>query len=479
MEQKASLDRRDFLKSVGLVGGIAVASTALSPKAAYANGVGTSTYETIDDMIAIGPEFERYDMCNTAFSRAILGAAAGLLEPSDMDEPDLVDQWKGELNDAPFNMGVDPGYTQLDMALNSGMGALENLAGFNASRTQSADSGPSFFDEEGNLVVRGLYGQTSASFSAGGAGCFDVASERFEFETPEDAAYAIKKAAKKFGADIVGIAPYDERFVYKTETYVPKDEATGEILVEHANPMRPVEFDFSPKSVIVLAFEMDYEEYKAQPTYIGAASTTQGYSLMGEISLRVAKFLRDLGYNTRHCGNDTAVSVPLAIQAGLGEAGRMGLLITEEFGPRVRLAKVYTDLEAAYDKPKSFGVRQFCEVCQLCADNCPSEAISHCAKTSDPENQPSTISEQAGVDKWFLNPQKCLYNWFLPQGGAECGLCITVCPYNKPQTWNHELTKVVTRIPGLNSMAKYFDEFFGYGGIRDAQTIADFWKRTI
>ena len=43
-------------------------------------------------------------------------------------------------------------------------------------------------------------------------------------------------------------------------------------------------------------------------------------------------------------------------KAGLGEYGRLGLLITPEFGPRVRIGKIFTDLPLSHDEPRSFVV---------------------------------------------------------------------------------------------------------------------------
>ena len=51
----------------------------------------------------------------------------------------------------------------------------------------------------------------------------------------------------------------------------------------------------------------------------------------------MAQFLHHLGYKAIPCGNDTAVSIPYAIQAGSGELGRNGLLIIPEYGPHVRV----------------------------------------------------------------------------------------------------------------------------------------------
>ena len=131
-----------------------------------------------------------------------------------------------------------------------------------------------------------------------------------------------------------------------------------------------MDFGFEPKSVIVLAFEMVYE-CSRQASMIETGATYTAYSRMAEVSLRLAMFLRKLGYNTYHCGNNASPSVAEAIRAGLGEGSRMSILMTEEYGPRVRLAKVYTDCEFEYDKPKSFGVTQFCEAASCAPTRAP------------------------------------------------------------------------------------------------------------
>lgn len=204
---------------------------------------------------------------------------------------------------------------------------------------------------------------------------------------------------------------------------------TERVNVEKANPFRPVDLGFTPKSVIVLAFEMDYQAYKTQPSDIGGAATTIGYSKMIETSLRLATFLRRLGYEAHHAGNDTGLSVPLGIQAGLGEQSRMGLLVTPEFGPRVRLAKVYTDLEIQIDKPISFGVKDLCEKCKKCARVCPAGAITMETKCTAPSNQPHNDSNSTGVEKWYTDGDKCLAFW--GKNHTECGVCVANCYYNK------------------------------------------------
>ena len=55
------------------------------------------------------------------------------------------------------------------------------------------------------------------------------------------------------------------------------------------------------------------------------------------------------------------------MQAGLGEYGCHGLVITKEFGPRVRFGKIFTDLPLSHDRPVKFGVKEFCDMCRRCA----------------------------------------------------------------------------------------------------------------
>ena len=91
----------------------------------------------------------------------------------------------------------------------------------------------------------------------------------------------------------------------------------------------------------------------------------------------MAAFIANLGYpaTANHFSHYDALLVPLAVDAGLGELSRMGYLITKEFGPRVRLAAVTTDLPLVPDKPVDIGVRDFCSICKKCAVCCPSGSI--------------------------------------------------------------------------------------------------------
>ena len=266
----------------------------------------------------------------------------------------------------------------------------------------------------------------------------------------------IKHAALYYGADLVGIANLDWHWVY-SHHYVPE---TGE--------NKPVKIDKQYKHVIVMAVEMDYNRMRTAPSMVEEAETLLAYSKMAFLVGSIAQFIRQLGYNAIPTLNDTALSVPLAIDAGLGEVGRHGLLITPQFGPRQRICKVITDLPLEPDHSHKFGVTQFCSVCQKCAKECPGQAISYGERTTEA----LSISNNSGVLKWPLNAEKCREYW--SQVGTNCGVCIRVCPFNKARASIHDLTRwSIKHAPMIDPLLVYLDDIMTYGKHLDPEL---FWE---
>ena len=115
---------------------------------------------------------------------------------------------------------------------------------------------------------------------------------------------------------------------------------------------------------------------------------------------------------------DYRVICPLvARMRGLGEIGRMGLLMTPYHGPRVRIAVVTTDLELIPDEhiPDSSMI-DFCTICGKCAENCPPKAISSGDRI-----------EIDGALRWRIDSDMCYRYWSAM--GTDCGRCMTVCPF--------------------------------------------------
>ncbi|NBJ14521.1 MAG: reductive dehalogenase [Dehalobacter sp. 4CP] len=403
----------------------------------------------------------------------------------------------------------EEGWRQIDVALAFAAWAVElSYSGFTA--IGSGPSGISYqypINPETNEVakepvaVQGIYNWDNSLAEAR-----RNEGRQWKFSSAEEATKYIKRAAIHLGADLVGIAPYDDRWTYANwcrpkhkpfklpngrTVYVPYnlDKVLNN---EGAEVFGLNKFDadweryagFKPKYVIAVAFEMNYEAFRTAPSILQSAGPGMAYSKMGEMTIKLATFLRDLGYNAIPSGNDTGMSIPIAVQAGLGEAGRNGLLITQKFGPRARIAKVYTDLELIPDKPKSFGVREFCRLCKKCADGCPAQAISHEkeAKVLQPED--CGPSEVPYTLKWEVDAHRC--NSFWAYNGNDCGVCIAVCSWNKIGQWNHDIARIATQVPLVQDAARKFDEWFGYNGPVDPEEriesgyvknkVNDFWN---
>jgi reductive dehalogenase len=179
------------------------------------------------------------------------------------------------------------------------------------------------------------------------------------------------------------------------------------------------------KTVIAMAIEMDPLGLGTSPTMIAGHANGLGYSKMAFLVSSLAEFIRELGYQAISSGNDTGLSIPIAISAGLGQLGRNGLLISKELGPRVRLCKVYTNLPLLTDEPVDFGVTDYCRKCRKCAEACEVDAISF---EQEPSFKTVSPSNNVGIYRWAVNHDKCYEYWV--ENGMECSTCITVCPFN-------------------------------------------------
>ncbi len=256
----------------------------------------------------------------------------------------------------------------------------------------------------------------------------------------------IKRVARYLGADLVGIARLDRRWVY-SHHYIRE---TGE--------SRPVEINERYRYVIAIAVEMDRNMIKTAPSALNWAEVRRIYSRMALLVSSLAQFIRQLGYGAIPSLNDTALNVPMAVDAGLGELARLGLLITPQFGPRQRLCKVITDLPLEPDEPIKFGVTEFCSVCHKCARGCPGQAIS----CGEPTAEALSISNNPGVVKWPLSAEKCREYW--SKTGTDCGICIRVCPFNKSSSWLHGTARwLIKHAPWVDPTMIWFDDRLGYG----------------
>ena len=144
------------------------------------------------------------------------------------------------------------------------------------------------------------------------------------------------------------------------------------------------------------------------------------YRRGAEAAVKLAERIRAMGWPAKAFGETKTTDllhIPAALQAGLGQLGKHGSMISRAFGSNFRLVAVATDLPLAADAPLDIGVEDLCAGCRRCTLDCPAGAIS---------DKKQLVR---GVEKWYVDFDKCA-PYFAETAG--CAICIEVCPWSEP-----------------------------------------------
>ena len=204
----------------------------------------------------------------------------------------------------------------------------------------------------------------------------------------------IRRYANSLGY-ICGFTKVDRRFIANAH--------------DHAFP-----FD----TAIVLGMEMDKDLLNQAPHPGDRLFDFEIYVKSGRQVFELARYIRSLGYRcyARIPFDGMVKYPPHAINAGLGELGANGVVITREFGPRLRWCMISIDADIEPDKPTDLNMAAYCDACRLCIRACPGQAI------------PEERIWWRGVFKRKINDTRC-YPYFVKYEG--CGVCLKVCPMNR------------------------------------------------
>lgn len=227
-----------------------------------------------------------------------------------------------------------------------------------------------------------------------------VAEVRVDTASPESRE-SLDGLALSLNASLTGVCPSDPDFAYSVR-------GRGE---RYGQPVESL-----PENIFVMAFEMNKEETMTAPDPRQSVEVVKVYLKAAVAALTIAGWIRSLGWEAvAHIdGESELILPPVAARAGLGELGRHGLLVTREFGSRVRLSAVTTDMPLSASVPSVLvprGLAGFCDKCGRCAKACPAGAI--------PTN---------GKDSGRVNHEACFSIW--KEYGTDCGICLAVCPFS-------------------------------------------------
>jgi epoxyqueuosine reductase QueG len=196
----------------------------------------------------------------------------------------------------------------------------------------------------------------------------------------------LRRLAVRSGADLVGVCPSES--LYK--------------LPEHENRIKEMVGD--AKSIIVVAVRMFPSPIECSDKNVRPAQY-ETYCLYGEldkIAFDISRFLDDSGYKAAAIPTFLPVEMSptkrgligdvslrhAAEEAGLGTIGMNRLLLTQKFGPRVRIAGVITNAPL---KANSRMEEEICTKCGECIRACPSGAISEDGKVEMKKCSPQML----------------------------------------------------------------------------------------
>ena len=112
-----------------------------------------------------------------------------------------------------------------------------------------------------------------------------------------------------------------------------------------------------------------------------------------------------------------------AVNAGLGWIGKNDVLITEKYGPRVRLSAVLVDYPFETGRKIT---ESRCASCNRCVDICPHKALKGL-------NWDINALRNNLIDYHLCNQKRSAY---IEKHGRKnaCGLCMVVCPFGMGET---------------------------------------------
>jgi len=211
---------------------------------------------------------------------------------------------------------------------------------------------------------------------------------------PSELTKEVRARAAAIGLSAIGITKFDPRYTFASSS----EEWFGQ-------------------TVIVCVREQDYEATQTIPSHRAEVATHATYIELMEMTAKLCSFLHKKGFRARTTyTRGDGIAIHYAVEAGLGQLGINGQLLTPIAGSRCRLLPIYTDAPLVRDQPHDYGVTKLCDACKVCVRRCPSGAI------------PSQRKMHRGVEKSKIKPERCLPVVAQAHG---CAICMKVCPVQR------------------------------------------------
>jgi epoxyqueuosine reductase len=184
------------------------------------------------------------------------------------------------------------------------------------------------------------------------------------------------------------------------------------------------------KTVIVIGIPVSLPIVETAPSIWYHELYRTVNTLLDTSAFRIATFLNAQGFPSVCLPRDGYGSIGVlkekpvtffshrhaAYLSGLGTFGINNMLLTPQFGPRVRFTSIFTSAEIGSDPVMK---EDLCIQCMRCVDVCPVKAIPGNDYPEGIINKIRCATRSEALLKRFISP---------------CGLCIKVCPVGEDRT---------------------------------------------
>jgi epoxyqueuosine reductase QueG len=216
------------------------------------------------------------------------------------------------------------------------------------------------------------------------------------------------------------------------------------------------------RSVIVIGLPVSLPVLESSPSiwYRELYSTVN--ALLDQYTYRLSNFLNEKGYPSVFVPRDGYMGIKALLKnpvaffshrhaaylAGLGNFGTNNMLLTPEYGPRVRFGSVFTAAELPTDPLMK---EELCTRCMRCVKMCPAQALDQDDYPQGLTNKKSCSAHSAELNQKGISP---------------CGICIKVCPVGEDRKlFGREDVSIYSRRDKHPAEHRAWEHVRRYGGL--------------
>jgi epoxyqueuosine reductase len=181
------------------------------------------------------------------------------------------------------------------------------------------------------------------------------------------------------------------------------------------------------KTVIVIGLPVSLPIVETAPSIYYHELYKTVNSMLDSKAYEISNYLNEKGFGAIYLPRDAYGDIKILIDkpfaffshkhaaylAGLGSFGHNNVLLTPEYGPRVRFTSIFTTAKIKGDRIKT---KDLCIHCLLCVKNCPVGAIPKNGDFPPPVDKKLCAIRSAELRDEYKSP---------------CGICIKVCPVGR------------------------------------------------